>query len=68
MLTPGRLLIHDNNWKKLEFLTMFENNNNNNSKGKAQQAIKSAPPVSNKIDFNKLFDEKLQKYLNFCYA
>ena len=56
MLAPGRILIHDNIWKKLEFLNLFEN-----SKPKSQQSQqqgKSKP--SNKIDFSKLFDDVKQ--------
>lgn len=60
MLAPGRILIHDNNWQKLQFLTMFENNNNQNIKNKSQ-ATKAPPVAANKIDFTRLFDDKLQK-------
>lgn len=65
MLAPGRILIHDNNWQKLQFLTLFESNNNQiNSNKSKNQAVKTVVPVApNKIDFNKLFDDKLQKFV-----
>lgn len=63
MLAPGRILIHDNNWQKLQFLTMFENNNNHTTnKSNKNQVVKPvAPTTPNKIDFQRLFDDKLQK-------
>lgn len=61
MLCPGRILIHDNNWQKLQFLTMFENNTNTTFKGKNQAVKQVQAPANNKIDFAKLFDDKAQK-------
>jgi len=61
MLCPGRILIHDNNWQKLQFLTMFENNPNTTLKGKNQATKPVQAPANNKIDFAKLFDDKAQK-------
>jgi hypothetical protein len=59
MLAPGRILIHDNSWKKLQFLTLFENISTN--KNKNPQVKSAVTPATNKIDFSKLFDDKLQK-------
>lgn len=63
MLAPGRILVHENNWQKLQFLTMFENNHTQTTnKANKNQTVKPAAPVSNnKIDFQRLFDDKLQK-------
>jgi len=60
MLVPGRILVHDNSWQKLQFLGLFETNNN--LKPKPGQMLKSGQTSSNgKIDFTRLFDDKLQK-------
>jgi len=57
MLAPGRILIHDNIWKKLEFLNIFET-----GKPKSQQSQnkQSNMKPSIKIEFSKLFDDKQQ--------
>lgn len=60
MLAPGRILIHDSSWQKLQFLTMFENHTHITNKSK-NQPPKPPPAALNKIDFTKLFDDKYQK-------
>ena len=60
VLVPGRLLIHDSAWQRLQFLGLFEANAG--AKPKPGQAVKSSVANSTgKIDFARLFDDKLQK-------
>jgi len=60
MLAPGRILIHDNMWKKLEFLNLFDN-----SKPKSQQSQQQGKSkIPNKIDFSKLFEDIKQPSKN----
>ena len=64
MFAPGRILIHQDYWKRLDFLNLIEITNTNstpvNSKKQLQQQHNSANQKK-KIDFNKLFDEKNSK-------
>lgn len=61
MLAPGRILIHDNIWKKLEFLNIFEHNKPKSQQSQTKESVSKTP---NKIEFSKIFDEKQpSKYL-----
>lgn len=61
MLAPGRILIHDNIWKKLEFLNIFENSKPKSQQSQTKASVSKTP---NKIEFSKIFEEKQpSKYL-----
>jgi len=64
LFAPGRILIHQDYWKKIEFLNIIDSTNTNlttvNSKKQLQQQQNSVN-TKKKIDFTKLFDEKNSK-------
>ena len=57
LLAPGRILIHQEDWKNLEFLNLLENKPNQNKK-QTQQTEYEPSKSKVKIDFAKLFDDK----------
>ncbi|CAF0926373.1 unnamed protein product, partial [Brachionus calyciflorus] len=60
LFCPGRILVHQEKWKKLEFLSFIENNSNNNINKKPQN-LPSNQETAKKIDFSKLFEDKNTK-------
>jgi len=59
LLAPGRILIHQEDWKNLEFLNLLENKTNPQTKKQTHQTEHETPSNTKvKIDFAKLFDDK----------
>lgn len=59
MFCPGRILIHQEKWKSLEFLSLIETNPSVNNKKPLNQTTNQ--DTVKKIDFAKLFEDKNTK-------
>jgi len=76
MLAPGRILIHDNMWKRLDFLNIFEaskppksNQSQKDNTNNKTTNVTTNNKTPNKIDFTKLFDENKpqSKYIIYLF-
>jgi hypothetical protein len=49
LLTPGRIIVHENNWKNLEFLSILDNSSNNNTSSNTSNANNSNNNINNNV-------------------